>query len=60
MWRICKSAGRPWPTLCEDDVVDYLVMEAVALKVQEQDAEQQKKAERERWKKETEHLKQFQ
>ena len=42
MWRIHKAAGRTWPSVSDDDVVDYLVMEAVALKVAKEDEEQQK------------------
>jgi PHD/YefM family antitoxin component YafN of YafNO toxin-antitoxin module len=49
MWRVCKEAGRPWPVLCpEDDVIDYMVMEAVYLKVQKQDERHRKDAERRR------------
>jgi len=37
MWRVCREAGRPWPILDDDPVVDYMVMEAVALRVQRED-----------------------
>lgn len=37
-----------------------MVMEAVAIKVRKEDDEARKAAERDRWKKETEHLKKFQ
>lgn len=53
---MCKEAGRPWPTLSSDDVVDYQIMESVALKVAKEDADAQKKREREEWKKDTEGL----
>lgn len=47
MWRVCKDAGRPWPIICpEDDVLDYMVMEAVHLKVQDEEAKARKEAER--------------
>jgi hypothetical protein len=52
MWRVCKEAGRPWPILSDDSVIDYMVMEAVALKVRKADEKAQKEAEREQWKKE--------
>lgn len=60
MWRVCKDANRPWPILCpDDDVLDYMVMEAVALKARKEtnDAEkaarlkQEVEAERQRLKK---------
>lgn len=52
MWRVCKEAGRPWPVICEDDpVLDYMVMEAVALKVRKQDKEAEKEHERAEFKK---------
>lgn len=52
MWRVCKSAGRPWPVIVPDDeVLDYMVMEAVALKVDKQDREAQKQQEIQEWKK---------
>lgn len=51
MWRVCKSAGRPWPVICEDDVLDFMICEAVALKVRKEDEAAQKEAERNQWKK---------
>jgi hypothetical protein len=59
MWRTLRDAGRPWPVLSEDDVLDYMVMEAVAVKVRHEEAEAQKKAEREAWKKDKSGLEQF-
>lgn len=40
-----KEAGRPWPVLSPDPVIDYMLMEAVFLKVQreQKDAETRKK-----------------
>ena len=52
MWRVYKAAGRPWPTLSADDVIDYMVMEAVALRVFAADEKAQKDAERKRWQEE--------
>lgn len=43
---MCRAAGRPFPTLSDDPVIDYLVMEAVALKVTKEDAEAEKEAEK--------------
>lgn len=53
---MCKEAGRPWPIVCkEDDVIDFMVMEAVAIKALNEDAHAQAKAEaeakRDEWKK---------
>ena len=50
MWRVCKSAGRSWPVLSDDPVIDYMVMEAVFLKVQKEDEKARKDAERAAWK----------
>lgn len=59
LWRVCKAAGRPWPTLSEDPVVDFMVMEAVYLKVQKEDDEAIKDAKRKNWKKDTTGLDNF-
>lgn len=59
LWRACNAAGRPWPVLDEDDVIDYMVMEAVAAKVAKADEEQRKVSERTKWKKNTGNLEQF-
>lgn len=53
---MCKEAGRPWPIVCkDDDVIDFMIMEAVAVKVHHEDVHAQEKAEkdreREEWKK---------
>lgn len=59
MWRVCKEAGRPWPVLCpDDDVLDYMIMEAVAIKADKDEEKARKDAERREWKKqEAERLK---
>jgi hypothetical protein len=47
MFRVYKEAGRPWPVLCpEDDVIDYMVMEAVSLKVRKEDRDAQEEADK--------------
>lgn len=52
LWRVHKEAGRPWPIICpEDDVIDYMVMEAVALRVQKADEKAQKEQKIAEWKK---------
>ncbi len=49
-----KEAGRPWPVICpEDDVIDYMVMEAVAIRVQREDEQARKDHERKEWKKQS-------
>lgn len=50
-WRTHKAAGRPIPRFCDDDVTDYMVMEAIMLKVQKEDADARKQQERDQWKK---------
>ena len=57
MWRVHKEAGRPWPVLSEDPVVDYMVMEAVAIRVREEDRAAEKQRQIEEWKKNRDHLK---
>lgn len=56
LWRVSKQAGRPWPVLDSDDVIDFMVMEAVALKVMQHDAEEAKKQEQKNWKRDKEGL----
>jgi hypothetical protein len=52
-----KEAGRPWPVVCpEDDVIDYMVMEAVAIRVRREEEKAAKRAEREQFKKNRSHL----
>lgn len=43
MWRIYKESNRPWPVICEDDVVDFMIMEAVAVrsKIEQDEAEKE-------------------
>lgn len=51
MWKVYQEAGRPWPVLCEDEVIDYQIMEAIFIKSRKEDHEMEKKAERDNWKK---------
>lgn len=57
VWRITKAAGRPFPKVSDDDVTDYMVMEAVTLKVQHEDQKAEEEVERKKWKSDTDHLK---
>lgn len=59
MWRANLAAGRPWPTLSEDSVLDFMIMEAVSLKIRKEDREAEKARERERFKKDHSSLDQF-
>ena len=52
MWRATKEGRRPWPVICEDDVVDFQIMEAVYLKTAMEDIKNREKAEKEQKKKE--------
>lgn len=45
VWRTCKEAGRPFPKLSNDDVTDYMIMEAVTLKGLKEMREAEKEAE---------------
>lgn len=48
LWRVCKSTSWDfWPKLSDDPVLDYMVLEAVTLKVQREDREAQEKADKE-------------
>ena len=51
MWRTYKAANRPWPVLDKDDVIDYMVMEAVSMKIRKEDNEAEKQQERKSFKK---------
>lgn len=55
-WRVHKEAGRPIPLFSDDDVLDYMVLEAIALKVKHEDAQVDKKVEKKQWKKDTSNL----
>jgi hypothetical protein len=53
MWRVLTKANRPFPTISDDDVVDYLIIEAVATKVAREDEEAMKAQEKQDWAKRT-------
>jgi len=56
MWRLHQASKRPWPVLDDDDVIDYMVMEAVAVKAAKEDLKEQDKAEKKNWKQDKEGL----
>jgi hypothetical protein len=56
LWRIHKAAGRPWPELCEDDVIDFMIMEAIALKAAKEDKDAEKSRQVEEFKKDKQGL----
>lgn len=58
MWRTCRDANRPFPRISDDDVIDYMVMEAIALKVRKEERDAAEKAKREEWKQDRDKLKQ--
>lgn len=51
LWHVCKEAGRPWPQLDDDDVIDFMVMEAVAITAAKEAKKQEENQERQSWKK---------
>lgn len=59
MWRVYRAANRPWPVISPDPVIDYMVMEAVYLKVQVEDAQAEKQREIADWKTDKSKLDQF-
>lgn len=50
LWRVTKAAGRPFPVLDGDDVIDFQIAEAVALKVGKEDVEQEERKKQTDWK----------
>lgn len=56
LWRVTNAAGRPWPVLDDDDVVDFMIMEAVALKINKQDKQAEDRATKKAWMKDKEGL----
>lgn len=56
LWRACKEAGRSWPVLDDDEVIDFQIMEAVALKVNREDKKEAQKRKGEEFKHDEEGL----
>lgn len=57
MMRVCKESKRPFPQMSDDDVIDYLVTEAVTFKMLKEQKEAEKEAEVEEWKRDVSSLK---
>lgn len=53
MWRVYKEAGREFPKLSKDDVIDYAIIEALTVKAAKEQQEAEKAREREEWKRKT-------
>lgn len=53
MYRVFKEAGRPMPQFSSDDVIDYMVLEAVVIKARKEEEKAQKAAKINEWKKES-------
>lgn len=60
IWISHTESGRPFPVFSQDDVLDYMVMEAVTLKAltqrREAQEKQEKHQERDSWKNKTDEL----
>lgn len=54
LWRVSKAAGRPFPKLDDDDVIDFQIMEAVAVKIQREDEKAEKEYKKRQWRKDNE------
>lgn len=59
IWRATKASNRPWPVLDEDPVIDFQILEAVAVRAAKEEDDARKRAEREEWKKNRGELEQF-
>jgi hypothetical protein len=60
LWKVYRAAGRPWPVVCEDDdVIDYMVMEAVAIRAGKAEKAEQESKKREAWKEDKSSLEQY-
>lgn len=57
LWRVCKEAGRPWPVIDEtDDVIDFMIMEAVTIKINREEKKKAKEREHKEFKRDKEGL----
>jgi len=55
---ISKEAGRPFPKFSDDDVIDYMVTEAVTLKYLQERKAAEEEAKKKDWQKNTDDLRQ--
>lgn len=51
LWRTSKEAGRPFPVLDDDDVIDFMITEAVAARIYKEEHEGRKEEKVKAWKK---------
>lgn len=51
LWQTFREAGRPLPAFSDDDVVDYMVMEAVMVGVAQDEADREDAKKRENFRK---------
>ena len=51
LWLASKAAGRPFPPLTADEVLDFMIVEALTLKEHELAQEGQEAKQRESWRK---------
>lgn len=56
LWRTSKEAGRPFPVLDEDDVIDFMIVEAISARVNKEELDLQKKKKVADWKHDKEGL----
>jgi hypothetical protein len=59
IWRTNRSAGRPWPQISWDPVTDYMIMEAVSMKIRKEDNEAAERKKRNDFKQDFSGLDQF-
>ena len=59
MWRANLAAGRPWPQISPDPVIDFMIMEAVVLKIRREDREAEREQEKKQFKKDFSSLDQY-
>lgn len=59
MWRAHKAAGRPWPVISPDPVIDYMVMEAVSIKARDEDRKAEDEQKRDAFKKDKTRLSKY-
>lgn len=57
MLRVFKESGRPLPKFSDDDVIDYMVIEALVVKEGKEIENAEKARKRAEWKSNRDHLK---
>ena len=56
-YRVYKESGRPLPKFSDDDVIDYMVLEALTIKAWQAEEEARKKQKNKEWRRDKEKLK---